>query len=185
MLTRCIGQIIGLVDGFGGDSRSIAPSPTGVVPGYPVAKGGGGDDGGDGEAGEHGGCCDRDCCGGDCCRGHGRRDGCSRHRRRRQPRNHCPRHEDHNQGKDGDSDHDDDSNYEEHNGKVHGLIYNFFGDFAGFELETGKCQLQCFYTRKTCLEGILRAARGERAWLRVRSNKCAPNYIKEVLLLRD
>jgi hypothetical protein len=109
VLERYISYIAGRVDGLGGNSSCILPSPTGVLPCWP----------------------------------------------------------------------DDHVCFV---GKISGLIYDHFGDFEGFILETDDCRKLEFSSRESHVEEIVRRSCLERLRITVFSSKCDEHCVKRIVL---
>ncbi len=71
---------------------------------------------------------------------------------------------------------------EEFTGKVAGLIYDRFGDFEGFLLETGDCDERRFASREGRMERVVREAWENRATVRVIVDSHRPHCPVEVIV---
>jgi hypothetical protein len=67
----------------------------------------------------------------------------------------------------GETHHEHHKHHEEVSGKVSELLFDHFGDFEGFSLETPFGEFQRFHSRERRVLEIVRAALEERSWLTV------------------
>jgi phosphoketolase len=67
----------------------------------------------------------------------------------------------------GETHHEHHKHHEEVSGKVSELLFDHFGDFEGFSLETRLGEFRCFHSRERRVLEIVRAALEDRSWLTV------------------
>jgi hypothetical protein len=72
----------------------------------------------------------------------------------------------------------------EHTGKVDSLVYDRFGDFAGFELRTEADRLVSYRGREAEIEALVRHAWRDRMVITVFSRKDNPSWPTSVILRR-
>jgi hypothetical protein len=71
----------------------------------------------------------------------------------------------------------------EHTGKISGLVYDRFGDFEGFVLQTEHGSHR-FHSREKDIELLVQKAWRERLRLRVWSERGEPRHVSSIVILQ-
>jgi hypothetical protein len=78
--------------------------------------------------------------------------------------------------------HDEHHEHHEVTGKVSGLVFDHFGDFDGFTLETRLSELWRFHSRERRILELVRTALDERSWVTVVREPTRQNEVQSIIV---